>query len=156
MPAIILSLLLAMILRTIALPTEVIVLSPDWLLLTCLYWSLKAPTRFGIWSAWLIGLLTDVLTGRVLGQYALAYAISTYLCATRHKRFHFYAPIQQALFILVITLFARLVIFVTDYTGNSIAAHSGWYWLSCLSSALVWLLFSNLWGKLRKDLPSSP
>ena len=83
---ILLTLILAMCLRIAPLPGVIAVFNPDWVLLTLIYWSLAAPERVGIFHAWTLGLLADVLTGRLLGQYALAYSLVIYICLKLHKR----------------------------------------------------------------------
>ena len=70
---ILLTLVLAMCLRIAPLSGDLALLSPDWVLLVLIYWALYLPERVGIVHAWIFGLLTDVLLGRMLGQYALAY-----------------------------------------------------------------------------------
>ena len=76
---IILTLVMAMGLRIAPWPGEMAALNPDWVLLVLIYWSLAIPERVGIFHAWTFGLLTDVLTGRMLGQYALAYSLVIYI-----------------------------------------------------------------------------
>ena len=83
---VILTLVLAMCLRIAPWPGAIAAFNPDWVLLTLIYWSLAVPERVGIFHAWTFGLLTDVLTGRLLGQYALAYSLVIYICLKLHKR----------------------------------------------------------------------
>ena len=83
---IILTLVFAMCLKIAPLQAQLAVYNPDWVLLTLIYWSLAVPERVGVFHAWSFGLLTDVLTGRMFGQYALAYSLVIYLCLSLDKR----------------------------------------------------------------------
>lgn len=64
---ILLTLILAMCLRIVPLSDDLALLNPDWVLLVLIYWSLYLPDRVGIFHAWIFGLFTDVLLGRMLG-----------------------------------------------------------------------------------------
>ncbi|MEY4767510.1 MAG: rod shape-determining protein MreD, partial [Pseudomonadota bacterium] len=66
-----------MSLRIAPFPQLIRIFNPDWVLLVLIYWTLALPYRRGVLTAWGIGLLTDVLTGRLLGEYALIYALIT-------------------------------------------------------------------------------
>lgn len=108
---IILTLAIAMGLRIAPWPDTISPFNPDWVLLTLIYWSLALPERVGIFHAWGVGILTEVLTGRLFGQYALAYSLCIYFCLKRHKRLRHLPLIQQGLFIFFCLLFSHLLIF---------------------------------------------
>ena len=72
------SFMVAMILRIIPLPKDLALLNPDWVAIVLLYWILAVPERCGVLRAWTIGLVVDALTGRLLGQHALAYGVMVY------------------------------------------------------------------------------
>jgi len=100
-----------MCLRILPLLSDIAALNPDWVLLTLIYWSLSLPERAGIFHAWTFGLLTDALTGRLLGQYALAYALVIFLCLNLHKRLRHFPMLQQGLFIFFCLLLSQLLLF---------------------------------------------
>jgi rod shape-determining protein MreD len=131
------SLLLAMVLRIIPLPKEWFVYNPDWVLLFLIYWAMAVPERVGLGYAWCVGLLVDVLTGRMLGQHALAYSVVIFMCVKLHSRWRPYPPYLQAFSILLLLLVGQLLIFCTQ---NIKAASSVGiiYWLPSLVGALLW------------------
>jgi rod shape-determining protein MreD len=138
------SLVAAMILRIVPLPHEVSLLNPDWVLLFLLYWNMAIPDRVGVGAAWFTGLLTDVLTGRMLGQHALAYAVAAYICIRLHRQLRLYPLYQQALSVLLFQLLSQLLVF---WTQNIKAANALGlsYWLPSLVGALLWpLVFLGL------------
>ncbi|NJD06633.1 MAG: rod shape-determining protein MreD, partial [Methylococcaceae bacterium] len=67
------SLAFAMVLRILPWPPQWLAANPDWVLLFVVYWNMAIPDRFGVVAAWTTGLFADALTGRMLGQHALAY-----------------------------------------------------------------------------------
>ncbi|MBM4189908.1 MAG: rod shape-determining protein MreD [Betaproteobacteria bacterium] len=73
-----LSLLLAVLVTWLPWPEAMAWWLPDFLLLTLLYWTWRAPLQAGIGTAFLLGLLTDVEHGALLGGYALSYSLAAY------------------------------------------------------------------------------
>ena len=144
-----LTIILAMLLRVAPWPQSVLNMNPDWILLTLIYWSLITPDRSGVISAWLVGLLTDVLTGRLLGQYALSYALSTYLCIKLNKRLRHFPFLQQALFIFSILFMSQMLIFWTEkLQGTSILESS--FWFPVLTGTLLWPLVNLMLHRISR------
>lgn len=136
---IILTLIFAMGLKIAPLPHAFAVYNPDWVLLTLIYWSLAFPERVGIFHAWTFGLLNDVLTGRLIGQYALAYSLVIYLCLLAHKRLRQFSLIQQALFIFFCLLLSQLLLFFIKNIQHT-AELKPTFWLSVFIGTLCWPL----------------
>ncbi len=136
---IIFTLVLAMALRILPLPELAGLFNPDWVLLSLIYWSLAVPERVGIFHAWTFGLLTDVLTGKLLGQYALAYSLVIYLCLKLHKRLRQFPIIQQALFIFFCLLLSQLLLFFIKNAQHP-AQLKGTFWLPVFTGTLCWPL----------------
>ncbi len=134
---IIVSIVLAMALRILPWSREYYVYNPDWILLIVIYWCLIAPERFNIGSTWCVGLLTDTLTGQLLGQYALTYSIIAYITVRLHKRIRVFPISQQILIILCMLLLSQLVIFWIKNIQSSIVIN--WtYWIPSYTGALLW------------------
>jgi rod shape-determining protein MreD len=131
------SLGLAMVLRILPLPIPWSLLNPDWVALFLIYWALAIPERVGVGTAWVTGLFADVLTGRMLGQHALAYSVIVYLSLRGYQRLRLYPLPQQSLWVLLFLLIGQLLVL---WTQNVKHTHSmAWtYWFPALSGALVW------------------
>jgi len=141
---VILTIVLAMALRIVSWPIEVAVFNPDWVLLVLIYWSLAIPERVGIFHAWTFGLLTDVLTGRLFGQYALAYSLVIYICLKLHRRLRQFPVIQQALFIFFCLLLSQLLLFLVKNLQHP-AQLKATFWLPVLTGTFCWpLVFTAL------------
>ncbi|MGR9086873.1 MAG: rod shape-determining protein MreD [Gammaproteobacteria bacterium] len=136
---IIFTLALAMALRIVPLPGLVEPFNPDWMLLALIYWSLAVPERVGIFHAWTFGLLTDVLTGKLLGQYALAYSLVIFICLRLHKRLRQFPIAQQALFIFFCLLLSQLLLFFIKNTQHPAQLKPG-FWLPVFTGTLCWPL----------------
>ncbi|MDT8406332.1 MAG: rod shape-determining protein MreD [Methylococcales bacterium] len=118
--------------------------TPDWVLLVLIYWTLAVPERVGIGHAWLIGLYSDVLTGRMLGQHALPYILISYVCLKLHKRLRQFPILQQGFFIFLCLLLAKLLLFWIESSQTRVPLDYR-YWLSAVTGTLVWpLVYSTL------------
>ena len=142
------TIILAMMLKIAPWPMPIPKLAPDWILLTLIYWSLEIPDRYGVITAWIIGLLTDVLTGRLLGQFALSYALLIYLCIKQHRRIKHSPVIQQGLFIMFILFLSRLIIFWTENLQHTTQFELS-FWLPILTGTIVWPFIHSLLTRLR-------
>ncbi len=131
------TIVIAMGLKIMPLPVAFQLWNPDWVLLVLIYWVLVLPYKFGVFGSWLVGLLTDVLTGRLLGQYALIYALTTYICLKLYKRVRAFPLLQQGVFIFGCLLFAQILVFGIETFDNP----SRFQWsflLPVISGTLVW------------------
>jgi rod shape-determining protein MreD len=143
------SLVVAMMLRILPLPSALATFNPDWVLLFLISWALSSPDRIGVTAAWVVGLLTDVLTARTLGQHALAYTVVIYLCQRAQPRLRFYPLLQQSLLVALFLSASRFLVFWTqDGSGPEIT--DGGYWLPIVSGLLAWPLVQNSLDLLRR------
>jgi rod shape-determining protein MreD len=136
---IIITIILAMGLRIVSWPGLLNDINPDWVLMVLIYWSLAVPERVGIFHAWTFGLLTDVLTGRLIGQYALAYSLVIYICLKLHRRLRQFPLIQQGLFIFFCLLLSQLLLFLIKNLQHP-AQLKAVFWLPVISGTLFWPL----------------
>lgn len=134
---IILSIAVAMCLRIAPWPQELAIYNPDWVLMVLVYWSITFPERVGIFHAWTFGLFTDVLMGRILGQYALAYSLVIYICLKLHKRLRRFPLIQQELFIFCCLLLSHLLLFLIKNLQHPAQLH-GEFWWPVLTGTVCW------------------
>lgn len=134
-----LTIVLAMCLRIMPWSASLEVFNPDWVLLTLIYWSLALPERVGIFHAWLVGLLTDELTGQLFGQHALAYSLIIYACLKLHKRLRQYALLQQGAFIFCSLLLSHLLFFFIKNLQHPIQLTTD-FWLPVLTGTVCWPL----------------
>lgn len=129
----------AMVLRVMALFPGMEVFNPDWIVLVLIYWSIALPERFGVFTACAIGLLSDVLTGRLLGQTALIYALICYFSINEHRRLRQFPMVQQCLFVFFCLIGSQSVIFGLESlrAGNRLPLE---FWYPALTGTLAWPL----------------
>lgn len=122
--------------------------NPDWIVLVLIYWSIALPERFGVFTAFTVGLFTDVLTGHLLGQSGLIYAIIIYLSIRQHRRLRQFPIPQQCLFIFFCLLCGQSLIFGMEsmQAANRLPLS---FWYPVLSGTLAWPLVFFLLRALR-------
>jgi len=142
-----LSIFIAMLLSIISVPSLLKIMMPDWVLLVLIYWTCQGAGRVSVGRAWLVGLLMDVLTGQLLGQYAISYAASIFLSEKQYKRIKAAPIIQQSLFIVgVLLLFKTLFFMVERLEYNNLPSY---FWVPILTGGLCWPIIVLLFSKLR-------
>lgn len=107
-----LSVIAAMLLAVVrlpALPEWVGWLRPDWGVLVLFFWTIAAPGRTGVVSAWLAGFFFDALLTAPLGLHGVGFATVTYLAMRFQARLAMYTlPAQTALLAVASALLALL------------------------------------------------
>lgn len=141
--AIIVSFVLAFALTLLPLAPEWLAYRPEWIALTLVHWGLVSPSKSSLFLAWFLGLMIDALYGSTLGQHALGFTIVLFLTLRMRSRLLLDSFIQQ-LFLLAFVLLIYLLInlWILGITGNS---PKGWsYWLTIVSSLIVWPIYHYL------------
>ena len=115
-----LTFMVAMVLQLMPLPEMIALWRPDWLLLVMLCWALHRPHRYGVLTAFILGVLLDVLLGATLGVRALAFSVSIYLILIYQQRLVNFPRWQQALVVMVMMIIYHLIVFWVEFIlGNA-------------------------------------
>ena len=136
-----LTIVAAMLLTTLNLPTMpdwlpmsdwLRWLRPDWGVLVCCYWGMRAPGRLGVVWSWCVGLFFDVLLGEPLGLHGIGFAGTTWIAARYRARFAMYRLTQQIATVFLIAAgvaavkaLARLLVPDTEFVWNQMLAAVG-------------------------------
>ncbi|WP_443091285.1 rod shape-determining protein MreD [Basfia succiniciproducens] len=124
---------------------------PAWLVLALTYWVLALPTRINIGTAFIFGVVWDVLLGTVLGVHALVLSCFAYLIARYHQILRNLSLWQQSLLIIVLVFFVRLGVFLLELFIHS--AEFDWKEIfGALISGLLWPWVFLLLRKIRRQL----
>ena len=147
---IIFSFIVALALTVFPLPDWLAVVRPEWVTLVLIYWCMALPNRVGVISAWIIGLMLDVLRVGLLGQNALALCIIAYITLKLYQRLRVFPLWQKALSVFVLVALSQMLyLWVKGITGQPIDLMT--YWLPSLSSMIAWpLVFITLRALRRK------
>jgi rod shape-determining protein MreD len=110
---------------------------PLWAALFLAYWALYLPGRAGLFSAWVLGLATDVLHGSLLGQNALILSLITFLVLSLQRRLQMFPVWQQSMVLLVVFGLAQLIqLWLNTLAGDRPPTLV--FLLPALVSALIW------------------
>jgi len=130
-----LTLLLSIILTVTTFPLGYF--APDWIHLFLIYWILASPSSIGLFTAWTIGLLVDVVLGSTLGVNALVYSLIAYLIFKSYMIIRHLTVLQQGILILIILITkVTIILWIDDMMGTSNYTTS-LYWMPVVS-AIVW------------------
>ena len=126
----------ALILTLLPLPSWLEIIRPGFLALTVLYWSIAAPRAGGIALGWICGLLLDAFEGPILGEHALALAFLAYIGIREHQRIRSKPIFQQSLIVFAALLFYEVVLFAIDgWSGHPLTTPLRW--MPTLTGALI-------------------
>jgi rod shape-determining protein MreD len=143
-----LTLLAALLLSILPLPQVVEPFRPPWLTMTLIYWAMMWPRLCGIGTAFLAGLLIDVLGGSLLGQHALSLCVVAYLTQRFHLQIRIF-PLWQLTMtaFLLMAIDAFLVFWIDGIAG---VAAGGWLrWTQVLAGGVLWTPVMALLDTLR-------
>ena len=116
---------------------------PDLTATVLAFWCIHQPRRVGIGIAWSLGLLLDVGSGALLGQYALGYSVLAFLAFAVHRRILWFPAWQQALHVLLLLLSTQLLTLVIRISAG--ADFPGWsYFVGSFICAALWPVLSFL------------
>ncbi len=136
--AIVLSVLVALLLTIAPLPGWAELARPEWTLLVLAYWCLALPARVGVGISWLTGLAVDVLTGGLLGEHGLGFALAAYVMVKLHQRIRLFPGWQQAGVVFLLLLLSQLTcLWVLGITGRAPDAMLV-YFLPSVVGMLLW------------------
>lgn len=143
-----LSLLIGIFLTIIPLPSFAIWLRPQWVFAILLFWVIASPTQCGIGTAFIVGLLMDLVTGTPMGAQALVFVVLVYITLKLHSAITHFPLIQQAGVVLIFTLLNVLLQgMILRMCGHS--THTGLYVLSAITTAIIWPWLSLILGRFR-------
>ena len=119
------------------LPTSFWPFFPEWVMLVILFWSIRAPLVVGTGTAFLLGLLMDVVDGSLMGQHALAYVLIAYAGRVLSAKILWLPLKQQVLHVLPLLLVGSLIgVLVRWFSGDEFPG--ALYLLRPIITGLLW------------------
>lgn len=150
-PVFLLSVVVALVLSIALFPLSWLQWRPEWLGLIVFYWVFRAPSRFGIFVAWTLGLLLDVLESTTLGINALSLAVVAFLVLTTHQRLRMFPLPQQCLMVfLLLGINQMLEHFIKQLLGSNVSGFG--YLLPAVTSAFIWPFVCSILDFLNRKL----
>ena len=142
------SILIALILILLPLPSNIEHYQPEWLLLFLIFWVVRKPETYGLGTVWVLGLILDVIRGALLGQHALGFVISCYLCQQFHQRAHLFSIPQQCI-LIPLALLPHFILSYLIYGIQYQSPNSWYYWLPIVTITAIWPIISIVLGGWR-------
>ena len=129
--------IVAMVLSQIPLPVILEWWRPEFVALSVIYWIMALPQRFGVGSAWLVGLMLDVLKGSVLGINAISLTIIAFLTLQMHKKMRMYPLWQQAIVVFLLVVVNQFIFYwFQALAGTSALGFT--FLIPAVVSAVLW------------------
>lgn len=144
------SLLLALLLGLLPLPTSLQPFRPYWLALVLAYWVLEEEDRAGLGLAFLVGVAADIAYGGLLGEQSLRLVVMVFILQRFRTQLRFFPMPQQALVVGGLLLNDRVI-----SAGLRLALGEPqlpWsYWWAPLAGLLLWTPMFVLLDSLRRE-----
>ncbi|MFM2482977.1 rod shape-determining protein MreD [Celerinatantimonas sp. YJH-8] len=144
----ILSFIFALILQILPLPEQVAAFRPDWVVAVLIYWCMALPHRFSIGTAFICGLLLDLLLGSTLGVRALALSLIAYVTVVNYVRMRNLSLWQQAVVVGVLVVICKSAVFWIEYVLKGVEFPTG-YFYPALTTMVIWPWIYLLLRKIR-------
>ena len=145
---VLITLIIALMLMIMPLPTAVEPFRPDWLALVLIFWAMTVPRSYSVGVAWLIGIVLDVAQGTLLGQHALALCVIVYITVKFHLLMRVF-PFSQltATVFALLALYQFLLFWINGVAGVKAPAIE--YWGPVVAGTIVWPFLSIFLSGLR-------
>ena len=140
--------IIALIIGAISLPSILETISPFWMLIFFIYWIIYTDTKMVYLFAFILGLLTDILQGSILGQNALALLISSAFIFNVKKSFYVSNITTQQVYVF----FASLIYLIPLILTHLVIQGFDFSWLVILSpftGSIIWPLVRLFLAKLK-------
>ena len=140
--------IIALIVGAIALPSVLEIVSPFWMLIFFIYWITYSDTKVLYLLALILGLLTDILQGSILGQNALALLISSAFIFSVKKSFYVSNLTTQQVYIFIASIIYLIVLILTHIAIQGFD-FSWLILLSAFTGSIIWPLVRLSLAKLK-------
>ena len=134
---ILLTILLSLFVSLITLPLGYY--SPEWILLVLIYWAIAIPSINKLFLAFILGFLTDIVLGQVLGISSLFYVILIYIVLRLYNSLRYMTIAQQSFVIFFLIIIKQhLLIWAYIMIGQTIEYQA--ILIGSFMNALLWPL----------------
>ena len=128
-----------MMVSIIPLGTYWVIIRPEFIVLSLIYWAIFVPGLVGIIFAFILGIFWDLLLGSPLGASSLSLCLIVYLVNFLRPKLVSSCLWQQALTIFSLVASYKLILLWANLFNTSISVPIS-YWLSILTSIIAWPL----------------
>lgn len=126
-------------------------LRPAWIVLILIYWTLALPDKISIGTAFVIGVVWDLVLGSILGIHALALSLAIYFIAKYHLILRNLSLWLQSLLVMIYIAIIRLTVFIIELLLHS-AEFNSQELLGAVISGILWPWIFLLMRQIRRGL----
>ena len=138
----------AIAIEIVPLPEAVQAFRPPLPAMVLIYWAMMWPERFGLMTAFVLGIVLDILHGQLLGQNALALCAVAYIAVRFHLQIRIFPLWQMTMTVLaLLTLAAALQFVVEGIAGYGLSGLQRWPAILC--GTLLWQPIMALLDQVR-------
>ena len=142
------TIVVALMLTMMPLPDSMSAFRPDWVALIILLWAMTVPRSYGVGAAFITGIFVDVAQATLLGQYALALVVITYITVQSHLLIRVFPLLQlTATIFALLALYQFLLFWINGVAGVEAPAVS--YWGPVITGTLIWPLLYSFMSNVR-------
>ncbi|MFT6102409.1 MAG: rod shape-determining protein MreD [Granulosicoccus sp.] len=142
------SIIFVLLLSVIPLPFELREWRPEFVALLVVYWATYSPQHFGVFTAWVCGILLDIVCLNPLGQSALGLIVVAYISHLSYQRIRSYVLWQQSAWAFVLVgVYQLFSNWVSSLAGKNIETMD--FLGATLLTSLLWPLVVVVLRKMK-------
>ncbi|MGX2947326.1 rod shape-determining protein MreD [Frederiksenia canicola] len=126
-------------------------LRPAWVALVLIYWALALPDKISVGTAFLAGIVWDVILGSILGIHALVLSVAIYFVAKYHLILRNLSLWLQSILVMLYIALIRFAIFFIEFILHS-AEFNAQEILGAAISGVLWPWVFLLMRHIRRGL----
>lgn len=126
-------------------------LRPAWLVLVLIYWALALPDKISVGTAFLAGIIWDLVLGSILGIHALVLSLAIYFVAKYHLILRNLSLWLQSILVMLYIILIRFAIFFVELVLHS-ASFNSQELLGAVISGILWPWIFLLMRQIRRGL----
>ncbi|QIM62811.1 rod shape-determining protein MreD [Pasteurellaceae bacterium Orientalotternb1] len=126
-------------------------LRPAWVALVLIYWALALPDKISVGTAFLAGIVWDVILGSILGIHALVLSVAIYFVAKYHLILRNLSLWLQSILVMLYIILIRFAIFLIEFILHS-AEFNAQEMLGAAISGVLWPWVFLLMRHIRRGL----
>lgn len=149
--ALILIFIVAFVLEIMPWPAGFQGLRPTWVVLVLIYWALALPNKMSVGTAFVAGIIWDLILGSILGVHALVLSIAIYFVAKYHLILRNLSLWLQSLLVIAYIALIRFLIFFVELILHS-AEFNQQELLGAVISGILWPWIFLLMRQIRRGL----